>query len=131
VYSLVNWIHVTRFDLSWPFKSSFIVLGVFRSYIKAFPPLSEPTAIVWPSEQNEMQLSWSPVIIYFTSLHSTMSKKCIFSSNPTEHISRLFTGLNAIPVQDALCAKNFCLRTLLWRSHNATTPLSNDVAKVR
>ena len=99
--------------------------------MRALPPCSEPTAIVCPSEQKEIQLSWSPVIICLTSLHSTMSKKCIFSSKPTEHISKLLTGLNAIPVHDALCARNFCFKTLLCKSHNATTPLSNDVAKVR
>ena len=99
--------------------------------MSAFPPCSDPTAIVCPSEQKEIQLSCSPVIICLTSLHSTMSKKCIFSSRPTEHISRLLTGLNAIPVQEALCAKNFCFIALLWRSHSATIPLSNEVAKVR
>jgi len=56
-----------------------------------------------------MQLSYTPVLIYFTSLHSTMSKKWIFSSSPTEHIKRLLTGLNAMQVQAELWARNFCL----------------------
>jgi hypothetical protein len=66
----------------------------------ALPPLSEPTAIVCPSEQKLIQESGIPVNIYFTSLHSIISKKWIFSSKLTEHISRLLTGLKATPVQD-------------------------------
>jgi len=39
------------------------------------PPLSDPTAIVWPSEQKLIQDNGTPVDIYFISLHSTISKK--------------------------------------------------------
>lgn len=116
--------------LSWPLSSSLIRLGSFKSYTNTRPPVCAPTAIVCPSEQKLMHDNCTPVGIYLTSFPSTMSKKCIFSSSPTEHISILFTGENAIPVHAWLCKANLDFITFEWMSQSATTPLRYPIARL-
>ena len=71
---LENWRDDIFFETSCPLSSILIFFASFKSYMITLPLVYVPTAIVWPSAQNDIELRGTPASIFLTSLPSTISK---------------------------------------------------------